>query len=135
VCDFCGCPGIEPFATLTIEHEVLRDLVSAAEAGDPIASVDLRELWREHTERERSALGPLAESLGLADLVAPHARADAARGALIAAPSVDGRVRRAVSDHADDWEFEAFPHLVMAAEEEDLQAAAQGVGVVDGIPE
>jgi hypothetical protein len=26
VCDFCGCPGIEPFATLTEDHGTLEAL-------------------------------------------------------------------------------------------------------------
>jgi hypothetical protein len=131
MCDYCGCPRIEPFSTLTIEHEVLRELVPAARAGDPTAPTDLRELWSEHLERERAALEPLAASLGLADVLAQPLETDAARSALVGEPSIDERVGRAVSDHADDWEFEVFPHLVMSAEEEDLRGAARRFGLAE----
>lgn len=129
MCDHCGCPRIEPFATLTIEHEVLRDLAQAAPGGDGVASRDLRELWREHAECERAALAPLAHLLGLGDVVAVYVETDRHREVVIRADPLHGEgLARAVQDHADDWELAVFPLLVMAADDVDLEAAAERFG-------
>lgn len=132
MCDHCGCPQFEPFATLTAEHEVMRDLIYALRAADANALGDLREIWREHAVREAAALRPLGELLGLGDVVASRDGEDRDLGVLLA--DLDPAVRRlwgAALDHADAWEFDIFPHLMMAALGDDLeQATARGDAAV-----
>lgn len=59
MCDDRGCPQVEPFAPLTVEHEVLRGSGRAAASGG-LAVTDLRELWLEQVEREQAAGAPFA---------------------------------------------------------------------------
>lgn len=124
MCDFCGCPQVEPFATLTAEHGVMLDLVEGVLAGDATAVEDLRDLWREHADRERAALRPLGGLLGLADVVDAREPEDRALDEMLALPAPEARaVRGAVWDHVEAWEFDVFPHLMMAATTDELAAA------------
>jgi hypothetical protein len=124
MCDFCGCPLVEPFATLTAEHGVMLDLAEGVLRGDPIAFEDLRGLWDEHASRERAALSPLGSVLGLPDVVEAREPDDRALDTMLALPPHDARaIRGAAWDHVDAWEFEVFPHLMMAATEDELEAA------------
>lgn len=127
MCDFCGCPAIEPFATLTDQHVTLGVLAEVlAEGGGPADLEALRVSWDDHRAQE-AALGPLAARLDLEDVVEAARRGDRALEALLRTPAPDpGALLRAVHDHVDAWEFEVFPHLVLAADPDDLTSAALG---------
>ena len=58
--DFCGCPAIEPFATLTDRHVTLVVLAAVlAEGGGPADLEALRVSWDDRRAQE-AALGSLA---------------------------------------------------------------------------
>jgi hypothetical protein len=49
VCDFCGCPEIEPFAMLTEDHATLDVLARLfAEGGHALDLEVLRVSWEDH---------------------------------------------------------------------------------------
>jgi hypothetical protein len=114
-----------------VEHEVLLDVAYAALDGDVVVGDDLRALWEEHTEREIASLQPLGNLLGLGDVVAAHANDLAHTSAILTVPTPDPRrIRGAIGDHVDAWEFEVFPHLMMAAEDDELRDAADRMTAV-----
>jgi hypothetical protein len=127
VCDFCGCPAIEPFATLTDQHATLVVLAEAlAEGGGPADLEALRVSWDDHRARE-DGLGPLAVRLDLGDVVEAARRRDGALEELLRDPAPDPlALLRAVRDHVDGWEFEVFPQLVLSADPDDLTGAGLG---------
>lgn len=127
MCDFCGCPGIEPFATLTDQHVTLMVLAEVLAEGGGAADLEaLRVSWDDHRARE-GALGLLAVRLDLEDVVETAREGDRALDVLLRSPAPDpGTPLRAVRDHVDAWEFEAFPQLVLAADPDELAAAALG---------
>ncbi|HXF35821.1 MAG TPA: hypothetical protein VNO17_01400 [Actinomycetota bacterium] len=126
MCDFCGCPAIEPFATLTDEHVTLLVLAEALVAGGGSADLEaLRVSWDDHRARG-APLDALAAGLELEDVVAAARRVDRALEELLGMPAPDPRaLLRAVRDHVDAWEFEVFPQLVLSADPDDL-ATVQG---------
>ncbi|HXF74442.1 MAG TPA: hypothetical protein VNO79_17805 [Actinomycetota bacterium] len=125
MCDFCGCPAIEPFATLTDQHVTLVVLAEVLVDGGGPADLDaLRVSWEDHRAVE-ATLGPLAAHLDLEEVVEAARRGDRRLEALLDAPAPDpGDLLRAVRDHLDAWEFEVFPQLVLSADPEELAAAA-----------
>lgn len=127
MCDFCGCPAIEPFATLTDQHVTLVVLAEAlAEGGGPADLEALRVSWDDHRAQE-AALGPLAVRLDLEDVVDAARRGDGALEELLRDPAPEpGALLRAVRDHVDAWEFQVFPQLVLAADPDDLAGAPLG---------
>ncbi len=127
MCDFCGCPAIEPFASLTDQHVTLVVLAEAlAEGGGPADLEALRVSWDDHRAQEAS-LRPLAARLDLEDVLEAGWRGDRALEEHLRAATPDpGALVRAVRDHVDAWEFEVFPQLVLAADPGDLAGAAFG---------
>lgn len=126
MCDFCGCPAIEPFMQLTDEHVTLLTMADAFGAsGDPLDLDALRVSWEDHRTEERAALEPIAEAIGLHDALAIGRDADAAPDELLSTDEPNaGSVRRAVAGHIDAYEYEVFPQIVMAADPGEIEAAA-----------
>ncbi len=127
MCDFCGCPATEPFATLTDQHVTLVVLAEAlVEGGGPADLEALRVSWEDHRAAE-AVLGPLAARLDLEGVVEAARQGDRRLEALLGAPAPDpGELLRAVRDHVDAWEFEVFPQLFLSADPEELAGAASG---------
>lgn len=125
MCDFCGCPAMEPFATLTEEHD---RLLMAAErfASGNLAELDaFRESWREHRAREHEALQSLVAATGLEMLMTTVEHVDTAMDTILGKRSPAGKaLKRAMQDHAGNFEFGLFPHLVFAVDPNALSAAA-----------
>jgi hypothetical protein len=115
VCDFCGCPAIDPFAVLTDDHQTLLAMAEAYEAsGDPRDLDALRVIWDDHRAQERGATSHLAAALALEDVLTIGRGIDAPLDALLALAGPNGReLRFAVTDHVDGYEFEMFPALVL----------------------
>lgn len=126
MCDFCGCPGIEPFAMLTQDHGVLEALAELfLRNGDAADLEALRAAWAVHRTAE-SALGELARTLGLSDVLAAGIREDARVEDVLRQGGPDaGALWRALRSHVEAWEFEVFPHLVLAANSAQLEVAAR----------
>lgn len=132
MCDFCGCPQIDPFSFLTDEHVALAMLAEAFERGGDLADLDaLAVTWDDHRAHERVALEGLAAELAMdedLELVRPS---DEAVETLLAQALPDARaLRLSVADHADRYEFEVFPHLVLAADDRELADAAARAATV-----
>jgi hypothetical protein len=127
MCDFCGCPAIDPFSFLTDEHVTLLTMADAyASSLDPRDLDALAVIWADHRAEERMALEPLAEALALHDALALAREADAAVDGFVASPDADAKgLRRAVVGHVDTYEYEVFPQLVMAADPDEIDAAAR----------
>ncbi len=129
MCDVCGCPELEPFRTLVDDHEALLMLADAYErSGDEADLEALRVVWEDHRRTERVALEGLAGALGMREELSLGAETDEALERVLALAAPDGAaLRRTMSDHADAYEYDAFPHLVFAADDRDLEAAAERV--------
>lgn len=108
----------------------MRAMVHAFRGGSAEAIDDLRQLCREHTAREAAALLWLGDRLGLGDIVASRRDDDRDLVARLEDPEPDAkRLWGATWDHADAWEFDVFPHLMMAAYDDVLdEASARGDG-------
>ncbi len=126
MCDFCGCPEIEPFATLTDDHvtlDVLAELFD--ECADPLDLEALRVSWEDHRATQ-GALHSLAQSLDLTEVLEAAAGEDVRLDALLAEAAPDGpALRRAIRGHSEAWEFEVFPQLVLSADPDELEEAAR----------
>lgn len=124
MCDFCGCPTIDPFSYLTDEHLTLVAVAEAyEESGDPLDLDALRIAWEDHVAAERPAVGHLAKTLDLEEVLEVGRELDARVEEALR--SGDGStLRRAVSDHAEGYEFEVYSALVLQAADEDLAEAA-----------
>lgn len=127
MCDFCGCPAIEPFSVLTDDHLTLLAMTDAYETSiDPLDLDVLRVIWEDHRAQERGATEHLAGVLSLEDVVATGRGIDAALEALLALPEPDPlQLRFAMTDHVDGYEFEVFPALVLPADRSELEGAAR----------
>jgi hypothetical protein len=127
VCDFCGCPAIDPFAVLTDDHQTLLAMAEAYEAsGDPRDLDALRVIRDDHRAQERGATSNLAAALPLEDVFTIGRGMDAPLDALLAQAGPNGReLRFAVTDHVDGYGFEMFPALVLSADETELEGAAR----------
>lgn len=126
MCDFCGCPGIEPFATLTEDHGALEALAELFLRNGAVADLEaLRVVWADH-RRTESALGRLAQTLGLPEVLSAGIREDAQVDEVLGRHSPDaGAVWKAIRGHVETWEFEVFPQLVLSAGPDELEAAAR----------
>lgn len=133
MCDFCGCPVIEPFASLTDDHATLEVLAELFDEGaDPLDLEALRVSWEDHRATQ-AAVHSLARSLDLTEALEAGAGEDARLDALLAEPAPDGlALRRAVQGHIESWEFEVFPQLVLAADPDELKEAARGAAMARG---
>lgn len=127
MCDFCGCPAIDPFSVLTDDHLTLLAMADAYEAScDPLDLDALRVIWDDHRAQERGATEHLAAALSLDDVIAAGHRIDAPLEALLAHAEPNPReLRFAVTDHVDGYEFEVFPALVLPADRQELEGAAR----------
>lgn len=127
MCDFCGCPAIDPFSVLSDDHLTLLAMAEAYEASRGPLDLDaLRVIWEDHRAQERRATEHLADALSLEDVVATGRGIDAALEALLALAEPDPRqLRFAMTDHVDGYEFEVFPALVMPADQTELEEAAR----------
>lgn len=133
MCDFCGCPQIEPFATLTDEHVTLDVLAEVLESSGDERDLDaLRVTWDDHLAAQ-AGVRSLAEQLGLDRRIAVERDADTRLGALLAKSAPDPReLRRSIRAHVDAWEFEVFPQVVLIADPAELQEAAERTVSVRG---
>ena len=124
MCDFCGCPTIDPFSYLTDEHLTLVAVAEAyEETGDPLDLDALRIAWEDHVAAERPAVEHLAKVLDLEEVLEVGRELDARVEEALR--SGDGSpLRRAVADHAEGYEFEVYSALVLQAADEDLAEAA-----------
>jgi hypothetical protein len=126
MCEYCGCPDIEPFAMLTDDHATL-DLLAElyAGGGNPLDLEAIRVSWEDHLATQ-FALRSLAKELGLDDVIHGEARRpDETVGALLSEPSPDGRALwGAIRGHIEAWEFEVFPRIVLSADPDELEEAA-----------
>lgn len=132
MCDFCGCPSIEPFLQLTDQHVTLLTMADAfALSADPLDLDALRITWDDHRTEEREALEPLAAALGIQDAMTIGRELDGAVDRLLAVPEPDGKaLRGAVVGHVDGYEYEVFSQLVMASDPSELEAAARRAAAV-----
>lgn len=125
MCDFCGCPAIPPFDRLTDDHLTLAAVADAyAASGDELDLDALRISWGDHVAAERPAVAYLARELDLEELSEVGRGLDDRVEAALAAGDGTALVR-AVADHAEGYEFEIYPALVLQAAEEDLAEAAR----------
>jgi hypothetical protein len=127
MCKYCGCPEIEPFATLTDEHATL-DLLAELYAGGG-SSLDLEAIrvsWEDHLASQ-SAVRSLARSLDLEDVIDREAqRPDESLNALLARPVPNGHALwGAIRGHIEAWEFDVFPRVVLSADPAELAEAAR----------
>lgn len=126
MCDFCGCPAIDPFSVLTDDHLTLLATGCLPDVLDPLDLDALRVIWEDHRAQEGGATEHLAGVLSLEDVVATGRGIDAGLEALLALPEPDPRqLRFAMTDHVDGYEFEVFPALVLPADRSDLEGAAR----------
>lgn len=127
MCDFCGCPAIDPFSILTDDHQTLLLLADAfGSSGDPRDLDALRVTWDDHRTQERAATEQLAASLSLDDILEIGHALDAPVDALLGPAEPDAReLRFVLAHHVDGYEFEVFPALVLPADQPDLDAAAR----------
>lgn len=124
MCDFCGCPEREPFASLTQLHEILLLLAEAfAKDGDARDLEILRDLWPDHRASEQ-VVGDLATLAGF-DAEWRSLEGDATRiDAVLADETPDGAaLLRALQDHAGDHEYDLFPHIMFALEPEEIDGS------------
>lgn len=126
MCEYCGCPQIEPFTTLTDGHVTL-DLLAElyAGAGNRLDLEAIRVSWEDHRATQ-AAVRSLARSLDLEDVLDGEARRpDESVEALLADPAPNGRALwGAIRGHIEAWEFEVFPRIVLSADADELAAAA-----------
>lgn len=127
MCDFCGCPTIAPFSHLTDEHASLTTLAEAFErSGDLDALEALAVGWDDHRAHERVALEDLAAELAMTeDLELARPTDDAVEGLLSQAMPGAKELRLAIASHADVYEYEIFPHLVLMSDDHDIEVAAE----------
>jgi len=124
MCDFCGCPTIDPFSYLTDEHLTLAAVAEAyEESGDPLDLDALRITWEDHVAAERPATQHLAKVLDLEDLLEVGRELDARVAAALDSGDA-AALRRALTDHAEGYEFEIYSALVLQAADDDLAEAA-----------
>jgi hypothetical protein len=127
VCDFCGCPTIPPFSHLTDEHASLTTLAESFERSGDLDDLDALALgWDDHRAHERVALENLAAELAMTeDLELARPADDAVEALLSQAMPGAKELRLAIANHADVYEFEVFPHLVLMSDDHDLEVAAE----------
>jgi hypothetical protein len=132
VCDFCGCPEIDPFSFLTEEHVTLASLAEAFERGGDLDDLDaLAITWDDHRAHERAALEGLAAGLAMGEELELVRPSDEGVETLLAQALPDAKaLRLTIVDHADRYEFEVFPHLVLAADDRELEEAAARAAAV-----
>lgn len=132
MCDFCGCPQIDPFSFLTDEHVTLAMRAEAFERGGDLADLDaLAVTWDDHRVHERAALEDLAVELAMGEDLELVRPGDEAMETLLAQALPDAKaLRLAVVDHADRYEFEVFPHLALAADDRELAEATARAATV-----
>ncbi|MGE5461450.1 MAG: hypothetical protein ACM3WR_12635 [Solirubrobacterales bacterium] len=132
MCDFCGCPEVDPFSFLTDEHVTLARLAESFERGGDLDDLDtLAITWDDHRAHERAALEDLAAGLAMGEELELVRPSDEAAETLLAQALPDAKTLRfAIVDHADRYEFEVFPHLVLAADDRELAEAAERAAAV-----
>lgn len=124
MCDFCGCPAIDPFSSLTDEHLTLVAVAEAyEETGDPLDLDALRIAWGDHVVAERPAVERLAKILDLEEVLEVGRELDARVEEALRTEDA-AALRRTVMDHAEGYEFEVYPALVLQAADDDLAEAA-----------
>lgn len=70
VCDFCGCPTIDPFSYLTDQHLTLLAVAEAyEESGDPLDLEAVSITWQDHLAAERPAVEHLGRALDLEEVL------------------------------------------------------------------
>lgn len=126
MCDFCGCPSIEPFATLTEDHSTMEVLAELFDRnGESIDLGAVRVTWDDHRAAE-AVLEELARRIDLIDVLGIGREQDAGVDSLLSEAAPDaGALLAAIRDHVDTWEFDVFPQLVLSADLEELQETAR----------